>query len=246
MVKKRGSPDIFALEQEAARLPPLLALLTIDSALFDDDGIGVHLGARRDGQTLMEEVIELTKHGKTPRQALFDVGTRVLGTPPTDLSRAVPGLITPAGATPEDLAAFLDRIGERLRAGHLLVLGDVETLLDLEISVCPFDNPDPPGCHVVASMTPGHYAYLVEKSEKVRHGLGVSSREFQRAILIDETLPRGSAGAIDAPEDPSQIEEVIADALYHLSKHLVPSGDAGADHRRSRSQRPGAPHRSHR
>jgi hypothetical protein len=192
----------------------------LDASLLDDDGIALHLAAREDGQRIVEQVLEETRNGKGYRQSFLDMGNQLLGTPKVELKKTIPAMIEPSGLNKEALDVFFGQVAARIREGRVLILGDLSNLIQLEMMLTPDVNLVTPGLQVVAWVLPGHYALLAPKHETLRRAVRASEDEFRKAIVLDVGAEGDRVRALDWPDDTSENEDRLLEAMDHLHSHL--------------------------
>ena len=228
MSKRRGRlrrEETARTLQGAKNHPPLLMLMAIDASLFDDDGITLHLGARTDGMRLMEGALKEAKQGKSFRQSFLDMGHELLGTPKIDLKQVIPALLEPSTVSRESMDAFDEEVKAAIRDGRVLILGDVENLILMEMVLTPDGNSIPEGLRVVAGTIPGRYALLCPKVDALRKTVRASVDEFGKAIVLDFGVVGDRVKALDWPDNPSENEGRLQEAVDHLEAHLAAAKD---------------------
>ncbi|MHB1435739.1 MAG: hypothetical protein ACYCPN_06900 [Thermoplasmata archaeon] len=221
MSRRSKAEEAARLERLAAGRPPLVSLLAVDASIFDHDGIAIHLGVLPDGKHLIEQAFREAEDGKDLRQAFLDLGARHLGTPPLNLARAFPSLLTPSSFGREARKAFYDQVQEQVRGGKVLLLGSHLNLLLVETAVIPFDHPSPDDLRVVAGPIPGRYACLVRRSPELHGAVGGGDEEFQRALCYDLGEVGDRARVLETVDDPAEAKGRMAEAMVHLHAHLA-------------------------
>lgn len=212
----------------------------VDDALYGSGGLMSHVVRRENRESLVAGIRKAAGNGLTLRQAMLDICAREFGRPPLDLSRALPGALSPPGGPESEVLAFWLQIRHSLEEGHALIFAEPELLSVTELVVRRLqpgeDDADIP--LVLVGFVPWEYALLARKTSGLRNALGLQKDEekWSRGVAF-EFLPdreEPTLRTVWRPEDPAQADEVFRWLLLEVlhPRLTVPNGAMLEDERK--------------